>query len=91
MIYLGATQKIPGVSVNPVEVGIFAIVAIFKRNLIFAIIWQISDSSIAIYPFLEFINSKADAKVDDLSGSKDGLHISSSSSEMDSISTHKGN
>ena len=32
MIYLGATQKIPGVSVNPVEVSIFAIVAIFKGN-----------------------------------------------------------
>ena len=35
MMYLGATQKIPGVSVNPVEVSIFAIVAIFKGNLIF--------------------------------------------------------
>ena len=34
MIYLGATQKIPGVSVNPVEVSIFAIVAIFKRIIL---------------------------------------------------------
>ena len=35
MMYLGAIQKIPGVSANPVKVSIFTIVAISYGNLLF--------------------------------------------------------
>ena len=35
MIYLGATQKIPGGSVNPVEVSIFTLVGTFEKKPFF--------------------------------------------------------